>query len=75
MEFAPIYRENHNFQICERRNYIMPWPIVMILLCVDRGSPNLYNHDKQHNFVGVDVRVDVKITVAPHFSISVNRYQ
>ena len=32
----------NNFQPQSTHNYVTPWPIVMILACMDRGDPNLY---------------------------------
>ena len=41
LEFSPIFHEICNFQIGSTlwcHNYTAPWPIVMILVCMDRGD-------------------------------------
>ena len=38
-----------------RYNYVTPWPIVLILVCIDRGGPYL-PIDIKINFIGGSVR-------------------
>ena len=38
-----------------RHNYVTPWPIVLILVCMDRGGPYL-PIDTKINFIGDLVR-------------------
>ena len=35
----------------------MPWPIVMILVCIDSGDPYLYYGSKHHHFMGVNIKI------------------
>ena len=41
-------------------NYVTQWPVIMILVCMDRRDANLYYGSKQHHFIGMGA--DIKIT-------------
>ena len=38
----------------------MPWHIVMILVCMDRGDPNQYYGSKQPRFMIVSILIDYR---------------
>ena len=58
-EFLPIFLQkiaifrSDMFLWCH--NYVAPWPIVLILICMDRGGPYL-PIDTKINFIGGSVR-------------------
>ena len=56
-EFSPILRKKSQFSSIFRssvslwrHNYVMPWPIVLILVCMDREGPYL-PIDTKINFI------------------------
>ena len=58
-EFSPILRKKSQFSLIFRsgvslwrHNYITPWPIVLILVCVDREGPYLPIDTKINFIVG-----------------------
>ena len=58
LNFHLFFAKNRNFQVRHilwRHNYVTPWPIVLILVCMDRGGPYL-PIDTKINFIGGSVR-------------------
>ena len=50
-QFSAIFRSGVSLW---RHNYVMPWPIVLILVCMDREGPYL-PIDTKINFIGGSV--------------------
>ena len=58
-EFSPIFRKKieifRSGMFLWRHNYVTPWPIVLILVCMIKGDPYL-PIDTKINFIGGSVQ-------------------
>ena len=58
LNFRLFFAKNRNFHVRHvlwRHNYVTPWPIVLILVCMNREGPYLLI-DTKINFIGGSVR-------------------
>ena len=58
LNFRLLFAKNHNFMsgmFLWRHNYVTPWLIVLILVCMNREGPYL-PIDTKINFIGGSVR-------------------
>ena len=55
LEFRQVFTKIANFQVCHvlwRHNYVTPWLIVLILVCIDKRDQLLFI-DTKAKFIGV----------------------